>query len=59
MKVRNKSALKAKFRQGHTGKARDRTGWYTRYSVFGVEPKDPLEFANSDELSKIQNRNRK
>jgi len=52
-KVFNKSSMADKFKQGRTGKASERMSWYNYKPVF-VLPKDPLEFANSNELSKIK-----
>jgi len=54
-KLHNKAELADRFKSGHTGKALDRRGWYTFKPDFSnVVPKDPLEFANSNQLSKMK-----
>jgi len=49
----NKSELADKYKQGHTGKAASRTGWYKYGSMKGVA-KDPFEFANSSQYAKMK-----
>lgn len=57
-KVFNKAELSDKFKQGHTGKALDRRGWYTyKPNRSTAIPKDPLEFANSNVLAKMRRKN--
>lgn len=53
---RNKSAKKDQFRQGKVKVQKSGNGWFS-YQIF-LGP-DPLKFANSNELEKIKNRNKK
>ena len=54
MSTRNKADLQDKYKQGNTGKAVSRTGWYHSYRKSFDEPKDPLQFANSNQLAKLK-----
>lgn len=51
MSVKNKSQLRDQFKKG-------KQLFNSRY-WFGLPASDPLKFANSSELDKIKNRNRK
>lgn len=53
-RVYNKATLSDKFKQGATGKVPTGNGWYGYRNRANVVPKDPLQFANSNELAKMK-----